>query len=137
MIRQGQTRNWDVTQSVWFELWIDNGQVVELGENRVLPRALLEYVNDDPARLFELEVRFRSQGYYDPGSMYGGPDNLGSPPEGDDDRTMVHVHVDETDLNAAESSPQRRVIRELDPQLQAELFELFLNDVMEAELEGD
>lgn len=31
----------------------------------------------------ECEGRVRIKGYYDPGSMYGGADNLGSPPEGE------------------------------------------------------
>lgn len=33
----------------------------------------------------ELVIKFVSTGFYDPGSMYGGPDNLGSPPEGEDE----------------------------------------------------
>lgn len=32
----------------------------------------------------ECEGKVRVWGYYDPGSMYGGPERLGSPPEGED-----------------------------------------------------
>lgn len=33
-----------------------------------------------------LVMPFLSSGYWDPGSMYGGPDRVGLPPEGEDER---------------------------------------------------
>lgn len=39
-------------------------------------------------------IHWRSTGYRDSGSMYGGPQNLGWPPEGDDERTLDFVEVD-------------------------------------------
>ena len=44
-----------------------------------------------------LVVEFTSTGYYDSGSMYGGWQNLGSPPEGDDERTITRVYYRDCD----------------------------------------
>jgi len=41
----------------------------------------------------ELAIDFSSSGYNDPGSMYGGPDNVGYPPEGEDERTVTSVKL--------------------------------------------
>ena len=39
----------------------------------------------------ELEITYRSNGYWERASMYGGPDNLGWPEEGEDERTIENV----------------------------------------------
>ena len=39
----------------------------------------------------QLEIEFRSEGYYLPASMYGGSDHMGWPAEGDDERTLIRV----------------------------------------------
>jgi len=46
----------------------------------------------------ELIINWLSSGYYDSGSMYGGSDNLGWPPEGNDERTLnnAYIHADST-----------------------------------------
>lgn len=41
----------------------------------------------------ELDFDVRSSGYYEPMSMYGGPDHLGWPEEGDDERECLGVYV--------------------------------------------
>lgn len=58
---------------------IDNKELTVL-----LPQRLF-FCEDDTA---ELIIDFISTGYNDTGSIYGGPDNLGYPPEGDDERLL-------------------------------------------------
>jgi len=41
----------------------------------------------------EMVMDFYSTGYSDPGSMYGGPDHLGYPPESEDERRVKTVTV--------------------------------------------
>jgi hypothetical protein len=52
----------------------------------------------DRAGVFDLLIDFDSSGYYDPGSMYGGRDRLGSPPEGDDERIVRGAAIDRLPL---------------------------------------
>lgn len=49
-----------------------------------------------PGEHGELVIRFMASGYHDSGSMYGGSDNLGWPPEGDEERVITEVFI-ETD----------------------------------------
>lgn len=44
--------------------------------------------------LKELEIDFLSSGYYDPGSMYGGPHGLGWPPDEHEDREFDAAKID-------------------------------------------
>lgn len=83
-------RSWNVQGIVsdelfWVdgELWLNDKKVTE-----VLP-CLLKYIQEDA----EFVIEFNSKGYYDPGSKYGGPDNLGSPPEGDDERLVDDIYI--------------------------------------------
>jgi|694.fasta_scaffold137574_6 hypothetical protein len=41
----------------------------------------------------ELEIDFVSSGHYDPGSRYGGPHDLGYPPEGEDEREFTTARL--------------------------------------------
>lgn len=72
---------------------------------------------------YQLLLYFRSSGYYTPMSMYGGPDHLGWPAEGDDERLMEKVEIDD--------APP------LSPQMQQELFDLFIEEINKVELEDD
>ena len=61
-----------------------------------LQSAIIKDVSTIPIRLdsedqIELVIDFESTGYRDPGSMHGGPDQLGWPPEGDDERIVTNV----------------------------------------------
>jgi hypothetical protein len=50
-------------------------------------------------RCFEMEICFLGSGYYTPASMYGGPDHLGWPEEGEDERILdglVDVSCDDS-----------------------------------------
>lgn len=46
-----------------------------------------------PRGITTLDIDYNSQGYYQARSMYGGPDHLGWPEEGDDERTMIGVRA--------------------------------------------
>ena len=54
---------------------------------------ILQVQKESAAQPLELVVDFESSGYYDPGSMYGGSDRLGWPPEGDDERVVTNVEL--------------------------------------------
>jgi hypothetical protein len=114
-------RKWHVSTSCCIELFRDRSHVFEGRQERVVPTGLAKYVPDSD-HAYELEIAFISRGYYDPGSMYGGPDNLGSPPEGDDERTLEHmlVHVHKSTGHIVSNVP---------PALADELFEFFRDDV--------
>jgi hypothetical protein len=49
----------------------------------------------------ELTISFVSTGYSDPGSMYGGPDGVGWPPEYDDERTVEYITLDNEPVDKA------------------------------------
>lgn len=49
----------------------------------------------------DITVFFNSKGYYLPMSMYGGPDNLGWPAEGEDERTLDYVEIDGVKVSQA------------------------------------
>lgn len=70
----------------------------------------------------ELIIEFNSSGYNDPGSMYGGPDNLGYPPEGDDERLLDACYIDDRKVSDAIAN---------------ELFDLYLSQIEEVELVYD
>ena len=73
---------------------------------------------EDPSYLF---IEFKSSGYYDTGSMYGGADKLGWPPEGDDECIPVRAYID---------NPKNL----LSDDLMNELFEIFIEQIYEVEL---
>jgi len=50
---------------------------------------LAPYISDD--EYIELVIHFRSSGYYDPGSIYGGPYGVGWPPESEDNRVLDYA----------------------------------------------
>ena len=75
----------------------------------------------------DLIIEFVSTGYYDPGSMYGGPDNLGSPPEGEDERTLTEAY-----LVTAESDHLK-----LPQDVQQALFEHYEAKIYEADLDDN
>lgn len=50
-------------------------------------------------RIDNLDIEFRSTGYYEPANMYGGPDGRGWPEESEDERTMISVIAFDADLN--------------------------------------
>ena len=77
-------------------------------------------------------IPWTSSGYYDAGSMYGGSDQLGSPPEGDDERDLAGlVHFDMV-------SGDKDVSGELSKAASGDLFGWVLEDIiMNTEIDRD
>lgn len=108
------------------EAYVNNGQVFDIDDNLIpelQPQALLFSNEDDPA---EIVIDFTSSGYYDSGSMYGGPDNLGYPPEGDDERLLESATL-EID----------GVATQLTKEQQDKLFDRYSDEIHDAEIESD
>ena len=73
------------------ELYLHNNAILDIDDKELsVLKPLSLFIGSDAA---ELVINFRSSGYDDPGSMYGGTDNLGSPPEGDDERLLESAHI--------------------------------------------
>lgn len=111
-------RKWNkVPGKIRIELYRHEGAIYDARKDRKLP-AFLNGLQDDA----ELVIDFTSSGYYDPGSMYGGPDNLGYPPEGDDERLLVNAEINGLFLT---------------PEQQGELFEFFRDEIEAEELDTE
>lgn len=87
----------------------------------------------------ELDFNIRSSGYYEPMSMYGGPDHVGWPEEGEDERTLegVYILIDGKQLKDASGKPIKLSKASAD-----ELEGLYQEEINEEELpdrdyEGD
>jgi hypothetical protein len=71
--------------------------------NKRVCQELGNYLNKcDPSAEIEIWIDFQSRGYYSPASMYGGADRVGWPEEGDDERTVNNVKVNEVLVSIAE-----------------------------------
>lgn len=121
-----RTRRWsNVPGSITRELYLHDGVALDAhDEDRELPAELAAFVPADEST--ELVVAFQSSGYYDPGSMYGGWQNLGSPPEGEDERTLDEAYLLVND---------QRV--KLPQELQHALFSVYESEVNEQEIDTD
>lgn len=105
------------------EVYLDD-EVVRDAHNDKEIKPLAGYVGLDDA--YELVIDFRSSGYYDSGSMYGGADNLGYPPESDDERLLECAYL--TDGNEKVKLPQAT---------QDALFDLFLDKIEDVEIDTE
>ena len=85
----------DVSVDFTVELGYDEDGWTDLTYQKPLPAALLVELAKLPADCdgCELDFDIRSSGYYEPMSMYGGPDHLGWPEEGEDERTVEGVSL--------------------------------------------
>lgn len=120
-------RSWRVRGTFGVEVGYDEerGVAYDLQSDKALPASLIPFTRDEEAD--ELIIEFRSSGYYDPGSMYGGRDHLGWPPEGDDERTL-----DEAYLTKGFGDSLVRI--KLPAELQQELFDHFSKRIEEVEI---
>lgn len=109
------------------ELGVEGGQAFDDGSElpAELSSLLLPFLVSDG----ELVIEFTSSGYYDPGSMYGGWQNLGSPPEGEDERLLSVAYLELDNPNGY----QDRV--ELPNDVQQKLFDHYLDRIEAAELD--
>lgn len=105
------------------EVTTANGLACELGGK---PLPMLSGIIP-PGDDLELIIEFKSSGYHQPMSMYGGPDRLGWPEEGEDERELVHAYLSDW-MN-------RRQI-ELPLDVQKKLFEHYADAIQEVELEA-
>lgn len=121
-----RNNGWDTKGTFFVELYVhDDGIVYETATDKpnrsiqaLLP--LLQQVDG----YGELVIEFRSKGYHDPGSRYGGPDNLGYPPEGDDERTLLQAYI----YNSPHKIP-------VPPQLAQQLWDTYEEQIYEAEID--
>jgi hypothetical protein len=74
----------------------------------------------------ELVINWLSSGYYEPARMYGGPDNLGHPAEGDEERTLDKIYF--SIPGGGYYSIEGKQI-ELPPEVQKSLFDKYSEKV--------
>jgi len=100
------------------------GIVFDMNDDTEIPElnGILE-LNDSG----ELVIDFLSSGYYQPMSMYGGPDHLGWPAEGSEDRELDSARVENTDYDCATLTTEQ----------QNTLFNRYESQISEVELEND
>jgi len=102
------------------------------------PTCLLPYVQSDKDdSTYELVIDFLSSGYSKDAEMYGGPDNLGSPSEFEDDRILESVTIIFTKEEAQQTEDKPLKV-ELPKEVQHEVFAYYLNRIEHVEIEtGD
>ena len=108
------------------EIYVDKKQILDIDDNPIpelMPQRLYFSDEDDAA---ELIIDFRSSGYDDPGSMYGGPDNLGYAPEGDDERLLETAYLKLDDVELPLTKEQQDL-----------LFDRYSDEINDVELEED
>jgi len=117
---------WDQSETFSTEIFfcIDDGTVWDTLDNEV--PLLYNIMCSGLILEAELIIDFRSVGYNDPGSMYGGPDNLGYPPEGDDERTLEDAYL---------TTKKGKV--KLPLPLQSQLFDFYKDRIDDMEIEPD
>lgn len=100
LMLQSRIRRWNTTALFSVELESNSaGQVFDAARrvNSHLPE-LHNHIpanSDNDPHAWELIIRFRSKGYYDPGKAWGNPETC-YPPEGDDERTLVDAWISRT-----------------------------------------
>jgi hypothetical protein len=131
------TREWHgVRGSISVEISKVDGEWIDVDGN-TLPKSvaaelepLFVGVKDEDVYA-ELVIDFTSSGYYTPMSMYGGPDHLGWPAEGEDERTIdgkvgIWLHVGEK---------RTKPNYELSTAASDDLFNAYLDKVESAEID--
>jgi predicted nucleic acid-binding protein len=105
------------------EIYVHDQMVLDIEEKErpVLNPQRLYFDAEDVA---ELIIDFTSTGYEDSGSMYGGPDDLGWPPEGDEERFLETAYLLLEGVKIILSKEQQQT-----------LFELYIDEIEAVELE--
>ena len=127
------------------DIYRDRNELYDPDTNNEAPECLLPYVQDEDAA-YELVIDFTSSGYDDSGQMYGGPDGVGVPPEGEDNRNPENAHItfsfyDVKGLNGKviPAKAEWKLYKvELPKKVQEEIFEYYREAIQDVEIEkGD
>jgi hypothetical protein len=128
----------NVRGNVYVECAFVNGKLVDTS-NKALPEIVAKELRElfpmavgdnEEDTCFELDIEFMSSGYYDPGKIYGPPEDC-YPPEGDDERELYNLVVASFHNAGVNEKTQK-----LSKQASEELFNLYEQEVKDAEL-GD
>jgi len=89
---------WDNVEGVFsIEFYENQGRFLDVWEDEPIHPIVKKYLDKLGADEHgELVIKFKASGYHDQGSMYGGPDNLGWPPESDEERVVTEVYIETT-----------------------------------------
>ena len=138
-------RTWsNISGELKLTLYRDGHELYDDADNEA-PECLLPYVQDDDST-YELVIDFVSSGYQRDADMYGGPDNVGSPAEGEDDRNPEYVCVFftysecvDTTLPVTKYSFVKKTLKvELPKKVQDEVFGWYREAIQDVEIEtGD
>lgn len=122
----GRSTSWNNVQAQFsIEVWTDGLRCCDI-DDKALP--MLNIICFAKGFTYgELIIDFTSSGYDDPGSMYGGPDNLGYPPEGDDERLLESAHLVDDDGNEIKLSKEQ----------QDQLFDLYQDEINDTDIDTD
>lgn len=117
---------WNTDGLFSVELQMQDGQVSDIsnGQDNETIQKLAPVLSKFPDQYAELVINFNSQGYSTPASMYGGPDHLGWPEEGDDERTLIGAYLEGVG----------KVHFDIPPELANELFDQYIEQIHEVEL---
>ena len=105
------------------KLGLIHSNVFDADKDEPAPASVLPYVRRC-GNWAELVLEFQSSGFHTPASMYGGPDRMGWAEEGEDERSMLRVYINEPE------APRLPV------EVQTEVFEFYRNRIEDAELEA-
>ncbi len=113
-------------------LYRNEGEIYNEADNEA-PASLLAYVQSDQDDVgYELVIEFISSGYDDPGQRDGGPDGVGVPPEGEDERLLAGMSL------IFEKADEKPLVVELPKKVQEEIFDHYKDEIDEVEIEkGD
>jgi hypothetical protein len=68
-----------------------DGVLIDERSDRTLPEPIQKYAVDVGEDSAQFVIEFTSTGYHQDASMYGGPEHLGWPAEGSDDRKVQKI----------------------------------------------
>jgi len=104
------------------EVYLDGDVVRDTDDKELKPLEGIVKLDD----ALELVIDFRSSGYHESASMYGGPDNLGWPEDYADERLLESAYL--TDGKTETKLTQAQ---------QDQLFALYSDQIDEVEVEAD
>jgi hypothetical protein len=119
----GKISRWDVTDIFAIELipeghqWFLKGRPLRDLTVSFICQEFPKFLGEDSTH--EIEIKFRSKGYSDPGKTYGEPETC-YPPEEDDERTVEEIHFDG---KAASAQLQKMIEDDVGEEVMGELLD--------------